>query len=206
MNFNKQLYSIEEIKKIDMVTYLSQLGYEPAKIQNADHWYLSPLRTEHTPSFKINRKLNKWYDHGMGMGGNIIDFGILYNHCTVSELINRMNAEFSFHQPIIITPNQNEREHKIVILQESMLSATALTKYLKQREIPDEIADRFCKEVRYQLNGKIYYGIGFKNDSGGYEIRNPYFKTSSAPKDITTFNNAAKQVAVFEGSWTSFPS
>ena len=49
------------------------------------------------------------------------------------------------------------------------------------------------------MNGKEYYGIGFKNNSGGYEIRNPYFKASSSPKDITTFNNGAKEVTVFEG-------
>jgi len=49
------------------------------------------------------------------------------------------------------------------------------------------------------LNDKIYYGIGFKNNSGGYEIRNPYFKSSSSPMDITTFNNGTKEASVFEG-------
>ncbi len=53
--------------------------------------------------------------------------------------------------------------------------------------------------MKYELNGKEYFGIGFKNNSGGYEIRNPYFKASSSSKDLTTFNNAAKEAAVFEG-------
>lgn len=44
-----------------------------------------------------------------------------------------------------------------------------------------------------------------KNNSGGYEIRNPYFKASSSPKDITTFNNGAKEATVFEG-FTDFLS
>ncbi|MCH5684068.1 hypothetical protein LWM68_07155 [Niabella sp. W65] len=43
-----------------------------------------------------------------------------------------------------------------------------------------DIADRYCREVRYELNGKVYYGIGFRNDLGGFEIRNPYFKASSS--------------------------
>ena len=46
---------------------------------------------------------------------------------------------------------------------------------------------------------KYTMAIGFKNDSGGYELRNPYFKGSSSPKDITTFNNGAKEATVFEG-------
>ncbi|GAA4429789.1 hypothetical protein GCM10023188_15650 [Pontibacter saemangeumensis] len=70
---------------------------------------------------------------------------------------------------------------------------------MHQRRISLGLARRYCKEVSYELNGKEYFSIGFKNDSGGYELRNPYFKASSSPKDITTFNNGAKEAAVFEG-------
>ena len=80
MEFWKQGLSLNEAKEIDMVVYLSRLGYEPLKIRNNDFWYLSPLREEKTPSFKINRHLNRWYDHGLGKGGNLIDFGIEYHH------------------------------------------------------------------------------------------------------------------------------
>jgi len=51
----------------------------------------------------------------------------------------------------------------------------------------------------------VYYGIGFKNDLGGFEIRNPYFKASSSPKGITTIDNSAGEVIVFEG-FTDFLS
>lgn len=59
MDFSKQRLSIEEVKEMDIVDYLSKLGYEPSKIRNADHWYLSPLRDENTSSFKVNRKINR---------------------------------------------------------------------------------------------------------------------------------------------------
>src|SRR5690606_16241833 len=88
-----QRLSIGEVKEIDMVSYLARLGYEPAKIRNVDYWYLSPLRDEKTPSFKINRKLNRWYDHGIGKGGNLIDFAILYSDCTVGEFLQKINDE-----------------------------------------------------------------------------------------------------------------
>ena len=72
-----------------MIDYLSKLGYEPVKVRNCDYWYLSPLREEKTASFKVNKKLNRWYDHGLGKGGNIIDFGIAYHHCTIGELLQQ---------------------------------------------------------------------------------------------------------------------
>ncbi len=46
-----------------------------------------------------------------------------------------------------------------------------------------------------------YFGIGFKNNAGGYEIRNPKWKGSSMPKDITTIDNGANKVVVLEGGF-----
>ncbi len=205
MDLGKKLYSIEQIKEMDLVGYLSKLGFSPAKIRNVDYWYLSPLRDERTPSFKVNTKLNRWYDHGLGKGGNLIDFGILYHNCTVAEFLQKIDTVFSFHKPVLQQTKQTVAESKITILQDFIISSFALIKYLEQRKIPVAIAWQYCREVRYGLNDKIYYGIGFKNDAGGYEIRNPYFKSSSSPKGITTFNNRAKEVSVFEG-FTDFLS
>ncbi len=208
MNFSGQRLSIEEARQTDMVDYLSKLGYEPAKVKGIDYWYLSPLREERTPSFKINRKINRWYDHGLGKGGNIIDFAILYDNCTVGEFLRQLSGNLSFQQPLVKHLNKQAEsnfESKIIILQEKALSSFSLLKYLHQRRLPMDLVERYCQEVRYELNGKEYFGIGFKNNSGGYEIRNPYFKASSSPKDITTFNNGAKEASVFEG-FTDFLS
>lgn len=206
MDFRKQRLSIAEAKEMDLVDYLSKLGYEPSKIRNNDYWYCSPLRDEKTPSFKVNRKLRQWYDHGLGKGGNIIDFGIEYLHCPVRELLDILSGNFSLHQPLIHQPKIIDApEHKIKILDDFMLSSYSLLRYLEQRGIPIEIANKYCREVRYELNNKTYYGIGFKNDSGGFEIRNPYFKASSSPKGITSFDNNAGEAIVFEG-FTDFLS
>ncbi|MFT4152888.1 toprim domain-containing protein [Parafilimonas sp.] len=198
--FQEKRLSISEAREMDMVDYLSGLGYTPSKIRNNDYWYLSPLRVEKTPSFKINRKLNRWYDHGLGKGGNLVDFAVLYHRCTIGELLQNLTANFSLQQPIISQPLiQQEPESQIKILGDFILSSTALLRYLHQRRIPIDIADKYCREVRYEVNKKIYYGIGFKNDLGGFEIRNPYFKAGSSPKSITTFNHNADEVIVFEG-------
>lgn len=200
MDFRRERLSIEEAKEMDMVNYLSSLGHEPLKLRNNDYWYLSPLRDEKTPSFKVNRKLNRWYDHGLGNGGNLIDFGIEYHRCTISELLENLSGNFSLQQPVIVPKNSEiDGYQKINILNETELSSTALLRYLEQRKIPLEIAEKYCREVRYELGDKSYFGIGFKNDSGGFEIRNPYIKLSSSPKDITSIKNDSGEVAVFEG-------
>jgi len=200
MDFRKQKLSIAEAKEMDMVQYLSSLGYEPSKIRGNDYWYRSQLRQEKTPSFKVNRKLNRWYDHGLGKGGNIIDFGIAYFGCSVGEFLKKLDGNFSFQKHLKSFPKRkNEPEHQLKILKDVALSSHALIRYLEQRKIPIETATRYCREVHYELNAKNYYGIGFKNDSSGFEIRNPYFKASSSPKDITTEKNGSDEVTVFEG-------
>lgn len=126
MGIREQRLSLEKVKEIDMVVYLSKLGYEPSKIRNADYWYLSPLREEKIPSFKINRKLNRWYDHGSGNGGNIIDFAILYNNCTVGEFLQNLSGNFSSHQPVFHQAEQLNTEKKINILKDCSISSFAL--------------------------------------------------------------------------------
>ncbi len=200
MENKHQRLSISEAKEIDLVRYLSSLGHEPTKVRRDDYWYLSPLRSERIPSFKVNRKLNRWYDHGLGKGGNLVDFGVEYHHCTIKELLNKLSGRFFFQKPIIRHPEIVIRPKQgIKILEDVPLTSFALLDYLRQRQIPAKIAEQYCREVRYELNDKTYYGIGFKNDSGGYEIRNPYFKGSSSPKDITTIKNGSDEACVFEG-------
>jgi hypothetical protein len=201
MIFRKQRLSCEEARQIDMVSYLSSLGHEPAKIRNFDYWYLSPLRQEKTPSFKINRRLNRWYDHGLGKGGNLIDFVILYSDCTIGEFLARINPNLFFHQPTLhhIEYLKKEKEQCISILSVHSLISFSLLRYVYQRRISVQMAERFCKEVLYEINGRKYFAIGFRNNAGGYELRSPFFKGSSTPKDITTIETGAHEVAVFEG-------
>ncbi|MGM8361931.1 toprim domain-containing protein [Flavobacterium sp. ARAG 55.4] len=200
MNFINSKLTINEAKETDLINYLSNLGYEPSKIRNNDYWYRSPLRNEKKASFKINRRLNRWYDHGLGKGGNLIDFGVLYFNCSIGELLQNLSGNFSFQQPKIQQTDYNTiKENKIIIHKEISLSSPSLLSYLQHRSIPIEIAQQYCVEVRYTLAKKNHFGIGFKNDLGGFEIRNPYFKTSSSPKGITTFSNGNIEVSAFEG-------
>jgi DNA primase len=211
-----------DAKQIDLVDYLASLGYHPDKIRNQDYWYFSPFRDETEASFKVNRRLNVWFDHGNGKGGDLIDFGTLYFNCSASDLLQRLSEQqpdpaLFFHpHPGPVDQQQSAAsfagekkdtpDSKIVILDTRLLVEKSLLDYLQKRSIPLEIANRFCKEVDFLLYGKKHTVIGFQNNAGGYELRNEYFKGSSSPKDITFIDNRTEQVAVFEGffSFLSF--
>lgn len=205
----------ERAKQIDLIDYLALLGHQPRKVKNQDYWYLSPLRTEKTPSFKVNRKLNIWFDHATGEGGNLVDFGIRYFKCTVTELLERLSGpdtpSFSFHpQPSptghLLAPylsdageKKESAENKIVIVDSRVLADKSLLDYLSRRSIPTHIAACFCREVDFLLYSNKQTVIGFPNNAGGYELRNRNFKGSSSPKSITFIDNGARSLAVFEG-------
>jgi len=118
MKFRNNLPSVEEVKNTDIVDYLSRLGFKPAKVSRNDYWYLSPFREETTPSFKVNRNMNRWYDFGEGKGGNLVDFGILYHKCSVSDLLKKMSKSFSFQQQNTGVEKQDDDAKKIKIINE----------------------------------------------------------------------------------------
>jgi hypothetical protein len=204
--------SCKEAREIDLVNYLASLGHIPRKFNGPDYWYLSPLRDEKTPSFKVNRQKGVWYDHGTGQGGDLIDFGARYFKCSVKEFLERLSEgnlkpNFSFHQRDLsnTTPNSDAGEKekdgggKIIIVATRPLADPRLLDYLESRCIPLEIAARYCKEVDFAINEKQQTAIGFANDAGGFELRNKYFKGGSSPKSPTTLDSGSNRITVFEG-------
>ncbi|WP_439558246.1 toprim domain-containing protein [Dyadobacter sp.] len=190
-----------KIKEFDMVDYLFELGIKPVNIRNVDHWYLSPFRNERTASFKINRQLNRWYDHGIGMGGNLVDFAIMFYQCSIREVVRIFSDYLSFHQPTThaYPKASSARPRVIEILSTAALTSPSLTRYIASRCIPQVIAANYCQQVHYKVRERQYFALGLKNDSGGYELRNSFAKVASSPKDITTIQNGAQVVCVFEG-------
>lgn len=199
----KERYKVncEQARKIDLVRYLQEIGFSPVKIRGNDFWYLSPFREERTPSFKVCRKRNRWYDFGEGVGGSLIDFAIRYQQCTIGEFLQALDKEdLSFHRrEYTPTAKQDDTRPQTLIQGDSALYAFTLIDYLKRRRIPITIADRYCREVRYAIGDKRYFAIGFPNSSGGWELRNPYFKGSSSPKSYTLLHPGRPILCVFEG-------
>lgn len=180
----------QEVKQIRIADYLQSLGYTPIKQQGNSLWYKSPLREETEASFKVNTELNQWYDFGIGKGGNIIALAVeLYRSDNVPYLLERIakqtpHLHIASHMPFSFG-RQSVSEPMYRYLQVTELSSPALLSYLQERGISTELAKRECRELHYIYEGKPYFAIGFPNMTGGYEVRNRYFKGCVAPKDIT---------------------
>lgn len=190
-------------KKIDLEIFLKNQGFLPIKTKGETLWYLSPLREEHTPSFKVDTNKNIWYDFGEGYGGTIIDLLMRLNNCSVKDVLSMLSLNtFSFHQQ----PQQIKEEPKYSIIRIKELSNQKLLDYLTKRKINLDFAKKYCCEVHYSFtNGKPFYGVGFLNNSDGYEVRSQFYKGCLGKKAITTICNNSQVVSLFE-SWSDFLS
>lgn len=190
---------IQYIKCLSIRDYLLRRGIQPARENARCGFYLSPLRAEHTPSFKVDYVQNLWYDHGTGKGGSIIDLVMGLENCDKSQATRLLgNGEISpitSLAPASVAPTVPA----LRILAHTPLQHAALIGYLRERGINPLIAAAYCRQVRYEINGKSYFAIGFRNDAGGWELRSEHFKGGSTPKHITTIDNHADTCIAFEG-------
>ena len=200
--------NISTAKQIDLVEFLAHEEYKPKRSKGHNHWYLSPIRTESTPSFKVDSNRNEWYDYGLGKGGDIIDLGMyLYGVSTVSDVLRCLEEKATTIanriyrckdiQPVRQEPNEMHN------IQYVPLTHPALLSYMMKRHIDINLGRVYCCEVHYNLRGGHYFGIAFINRIGGYEIRNPFFKGCIGHKDISLIPQRKDQVrehcCLFEG-------
>ncbi|WP_134339431.1 toprim domain-containing protein [Flavobacterium psychrophilum] len=193
--------NVKQAKEINLEKILQNLGCEVVKTNGDDLWFLSPLRQEKTPSFKINRKLNKWFDHGEQIGGNVIDFCIAKFGFNVSEALDYLKKfdDFSFFQKQIFEPETEQEKKSYEIVKIIPVKHLALIEYLKSRGIKNYQNENNLKEIHYKINDKYFFALGFENDSGGFEIRSKYAKICLGKKDISHIKNDSKTLRFFEG-------
>ncbi len=198
--------NISESKLIRIVDYLSRLGYTPVKVRNNQYWYLSPLREEKTPSFKVDDRKNLWHDFGIGDGGDLIELGkYLFHTSDVSTVLKRLGSSSEARELYVRTPHvpQNDITDEILVDEIKQLTHLALLSYISSRGISIDIAQKYCKEIYYRWNSRRYFGICFCNQSGGYEVRNAYFKGCIRKKDVTIVRHKQEEsqqhICIFEG-------
>ena len=179
-------------REIPIIEFLGKCGLTPAK--------------ENHSSFKVFKILNRWFDHGVGAGGNVIDLVIrLNNNCSVKEalaILNGMIPSFSFQQQnsfAVLNPKDEIRIEKVLPLKQPELNG-----YLRSRKVDPYRVSRYARQVYYSLKGAIYYSIGMENVSGGWELRNPYYKNSSSPKNYSLFSRSKDTLSITEGMFDFF--
>ena len=192
---------VRQMREIPIADFLSAIGILPQKQKGGILWYNAPYRTERTPSFKVDTNKNVWFDFGVGKGGDIFDLA--------GEFIGSddflLRAAFIAKSgtcplPVLKQPQRSEKKETVFEdIWVRPLQDTRLLDYLEERGINAHVAIPNCEEVRYRVHGKRYYAIGFRNDAGGLELRNRFFKGCIPPKDISLKHNGSDVCAVFEG-------
>lgn len=199
--------TIAEAKQVRIVDFLARLGYRARYVKSEQYWYLSPLHAERTPSFKVNDRLNEWYDFAEATGGDLVE---LCKHLCGTWSVSEALAYIERHAggtslPKIRMPTTPPRpvEADMRDLIVVPLRHHALLSYLHSRMIDADIGRMFCKEVHYELHQRRYFALAFGNISGGYEVRNAYYKGCIKNKDISLVGHLRGEiqshVCVFEG-------
>lgn len=196
--------NIARTKQIDIVDFLKAIGCSPTKETACAAWFRAPYREDMTPSFKVNKHRNIWFDFGLARSGDIIDLGILiYRTHDISRVL-KLIENAAPGVPVrtrTFQPSSEERNETLRNIRIGALTSAALKSYLASRGIDMEIGIRECREIHYTCHGKAYFAIGFANIAGGYEMRNPYYKGCIAPKEIsvTATVKASLACCLFEG-------
>ena len=191
--------TIQDIKRLPIRAYLAERGLHPTKDNPRYGLYLSPLREERTPSFKVDYLQNLWYDFGLGTGGSIIDLVMRLERCDFTRAIRLLSDGDRTPIPAPVSSSVALPASTLRILFDMPLRHPALLGYLSSRGIYPNMAFSYCREVHYAINGREYFAVGFRNDAGGWELRSERFKGSVSPKYITTIDNRSDTVVAFEG-------
>lgn len=199
---------IEDIRTIPITEFLARLGHDPKRQRGDECWYLAPYREERTASFQVNVRKNVWHDFGTGKGGDIFTLaGELAGSTDFMEqarFITRAWGGLAPERKTVFLPKESGKEDPgkkecLTDIRFGPLYNSVLLRYLEERGICSDVALPNCEEVRYSLHGKRYFAIGFRNLSGGYELRTRFFKGSLSPKDISLIGNGSDTCNLFEG-------
>ena len=204
--------NLHNIKQQSIVDYLQQQGYSPQHIRGNSYWYCSPLRNEQTASFKVNTERNQWYDFATGEHGDIIDLVCILQHCSIAEAMKHLSSASNTSAVNFSTPVASSFSfggtsipaaspaHHMELESVKPITHPKLLQYLAERGLKKSDVFSFLWEISYKISDKTFFALGFANDAGGWELRNPYFKGCMAPKSISTIKGKdGERLQIFEG-------
>lgn len=189
---------------LHIVDYLETQNILPIKESGGMSVYFSPFREEKTPSFVVYVNTNTFCDFATMQTGSIITIVMkfekvgFFQACKMIEN-QSLNVSISFKHSSVTTGKPKVESYVSSI---GNIKSESLIKYLEKRCIPLSTASKYVGEIHYSINSNHYYGLGFRNNSGGYELRSESFKRCLNKKDITFIDSKLEDkstVLVFEG-------
>lgn len=205
--------NIDHANRIPMAEILSRLNLTPKRKATYQAWYLSPLRQEKTASFLVNTKTNRWHDFGEGIGGDLVDFACAYLKSTreahtiydaLRWIKNMGVGAYQIPRAYEFPDPYAKEDAALTVKSAKPIQHLGLIQYLAKRGIPLTIGYRYLKEIRVRntRTQKYFTALGFPNEEGGYELRNPFFKGCLGSKAISFIRGREPKpegIHLFEG-------
>jgi hypothetical protein len=215
----------KDAKTISICDYLLREWHKPlrARVWGREQWYSSPLRAgDSNPSFKVDTQLNLWFDHGLAIGGDVINLACELHKTSTKEALAILESSWlashswsynkswltqswlvlPFEDSKIISAGEKEKEGYFEITKVGEIQSPALFQYLESRKIDLNIAKTYLKEIRFKPRNQLreYFALGWANWNG-FEARSKLFKGFvGTTKDITRIGLAdGNSLSVFEG-------
>lgn len=157
-----------------------------------------------TQNAKYGVRQNGFYDYHTETGGGIFKAVMTLENKSWEEALNFLKDFSNTYVPErknTKTIAEKEKEYSAAkVLNSYTPNNKTLLNYFKERGISETILKEVTQQVHYEAGGRKYFGIGLKNESGGYEIRNPMMKTKIGKNDISVIEGTnKKEMFVFEG-------
>jgi hypothetical protein len=201
-NLTKNDMNCKQANAVPIGIILDSFSLFPSKQNRKSAFYFALDREERTPSLLVDYSNNTAFDFGTGKKYDVISIVQLIKRCSVAEALSFISLN-NFSQTLPAPAFE-------VLADTNSVSAVtavkhpALLNYLTKRKLNSEAGE--LVEIHYSDFGKTFFCVGFKNDSGGYEISNALkFKRCLGRKDITSICNAQSVLRMFE-SWSDYLS
>ncbi|MBW8326570.1 MAG: toprim domain-containing protein [Prolixibacteraceae bacterium] len=201
---------IEQLKQeIPISKYLANHGIYPVRKSGNELFYHSPLRNDKNASLTVNDVRRVWFDHGSGEGGSIIDLVMQMQKTDTRGAIKCLSCFNPSTDPSTnVYFSDNEIKEKALKHQikgtKPLDNNLAITMYLQERGIYDaarksgRVIEVYYDYINEAGATKRFFGAGWENESGGFDVRSKYGKVCINSKDISIVGNG-NIVNVFEG-------
>lgn len=197
--------NIEDAKNVAIIDYLAYLGLLPISQIEDNLWYYSPFRPNcKIPTFRVDRKLNRWYDifNGMKLEGTILHFGTQYHKCSLEDFLVKLNSLSLYLRDGVEGASLVERTKKKIelqILSVDKITSPELVQFLKAKNIILELANKYLYEIELRLAEphNTLCVLGLPNESDGFQFRALNYKGSIA-SDVSFIDNDACSLVVID--------
>jgi hypothetical protein len=205
-------------EQVSITGLLAKLGFQPSHNSGQETVYRSILRQDgKKPSFCVNDTLGVWYDKNTGKGGNVIDFGLAFwPGLQTREVCGKLCEVMQQTVPTVPEAKQpGKRRRQNVKLPYYRIDKVcelgqtpSIRQFLERRGIWRE-AQGILQEVHYHRvdnhqEPTLYTAAGHRNESGGWQVRNKYFKGCLGNKGLTLLPGDDRRLCVFKNIFDYF--